>query len=64
MPGYRLSSPFPHNIHFVNSENNELGGACQTGSLTWAEMSQRMDIVCELPTKDFARFSGLEEGGP
>lgn len=64
MPGYRLSSHFEHNIHLVNSENDELGGAWQTGSLTWAEMSKRMDIVFELPTRDFAPFPCLEDGDP
>ena len=64
MPGYRLSAHFEHNIHLVNSENDELGGAWQTGSLTWAEMSQRMDIVFELPTRDFAPFPCLEDGDP
>lgn len=64
MPGYRLPSHFEHNIHFVNSENDELGGAWQTGSLTWAEMSQRMDIVFELPTRDFTPLPCLEDGNP
>ncbi|OBT63892.1 hypothetical protein VE03_06593 [Pseudogymnoascus sp. 23342-1-I1] len=64
MPGYRLLSHFEHNIHFVNSENDELGGAYQTGSLTWAEMSQRMDIVFELPTTGFTPFPCLEDGDP
>jgi hypothetical protein len=64
MPGYRLSSHYEHNIHFVNSENDELGGAWQTGSLTWAEMRQRMEIVFELPTTDFVPFPCLEDGDP
>ncbi|KFY30544.1 hypothetical protein V493_01846 [Pseudogymnoascus sp. VKM F-4281 (FW-2241)] len=64
MPGHRLLSRFEQNIHLVNSENDELGGAYQTGSLTWAEMTQRMDIVFELPTRDFAPFYCLEDGDP
>lgn len=64
MPGHRLSSRYERNIHFVNSENDELGGAWQAGSLTWAEMSQRMEILFELPTTDFALFPCLEDGNP
>ncbi|OBT85393.1 hypothetical protein VE02_05075 [Pseudogymnoascus sp. 03VT05] len=64
MPGYRLSSHYEHNIHFVNSENDELGGAWQAGSLAWTEMRQRMGILFELPTTDFAPFPCLEEGDP
>ncbi|OBT95951.2 hypothetical protein VE01_06025 [Pseudogymnoascus verrucosus] len=64
MPGYRLSSRYERNIHFVNSENDELGGAWQAGSLTWAEMTQRMEILFELPTTNFALFPCLEDGDP
>lgn len=64
MPGYRLPLLYSQNIHFVNSENDELGSACQTGSLTWAQMSQRMDIVFELHKKDYSPFPCLEDGDP
>lgn len=64
MPGHRIESRQKCNIHFLNGENDEISSAFQTGSLTWAEMSQRMDIVFELPAEDFAPFRCLENGDP
>ncbi|KFX95140.1 hypothetical protein V490_04004 [Pseudogymnoascus sp. VKM F-3557] len=64
MPGHRIASPFTQDIHFLNSNNDEISVAFQTGSLTWAEMSQRMDIVFELPANNFAPFRCLENGDP
>ncbi|KFY86712.1 hypothetical protein V498_07405 [Pseudogymnoascus sp. VKM F-4517 (FW-2822)] len=64
MPGHRISSRCKRDIHFLDSENDEISGAFQTGSLTWAEMSRRMHIVFELPVKDYAPFRCLENGDP
>ncbi|OAF55147.1 hypothetical protein VC83_08423 [Pseudogymnoascus destructans] len=64
MPSHRIESRHKSDIHFLNSENDEISSAFQTGSLTWAEMSQRMDIVFELPAEDFASFRCLENGDP
>lgn len=64
MPGHRINALNKRDIHFLNSENDEISGALQAGSLTWAEMSQRMHIVFELPVKDYAPFRCLENGDP
>ncbi|OBT42765.1 hypothetical protein VE00_06596 [Pseudogymnoascus sp. WSF 3629] len=64
MPDHRIESRQKRNIHFLNGENDEISSAFQTGSLTWVEMSQRMDIVFELPAEDFAPFRCLENGDP
>lgn len=64
MPGHRINSRFRHDIHFLNSKNNEISGACQGGSLTWTEMSQRMDIVFQISIHNFAPYRCLENGDP
>ena|SRR6266702_2590104 len=33
------------NAHFVDADNDEIGGLCQNGSVTWAEMSVWTQIV-------------------
>jgi hypothetical protein len=34
MPGQRGPYKFERNIHFVNADNDEIGGTWQNGSLT------------------------------
>ncbi len=64
MPGQRVSPEFGRNVHFVNADNDEIGGTWQNGSLTWAEMSEWMQIVFELPLNEYAPFPCLEDGDP
>jgi hypothetical protein len=64
MPGERVSLKFGRNIHFVNADNDEIGGTCQNGSLTWAEMSEWMQITFELSIDEYAPFPCLENGDP
>jgi len=64
MPGQRASLQYGRNIHFVNADNDEIGGACQNGSLTWAEMSEWMQITFELPIDEYTPFACLEDGDP
>jgi hypothetical protein len=64
MPGQRVPSEIGRNVHFVNANNDEIGGIWQHGSLTWAEVSEWMQIVFELPLDKYAPFSCLEDGDP
>jgi hypothetical protein len=64
MPGQRISPKLDRNVHFVNADNDEIGGTWQNGSLTWAEMSEWMQIVFELPLDKYAPFPCLEDGDP
>ncbi len=64
MPGQRASSQIARNLHFVNADNDEIGGTWQNGSLTWAEMSEWMQIVFQLPYDEYAPFPCLEDGDP
>jgi hypothetical protein len=64
MPGQRVSLEFGRNIHFVNADNDEIGGTCQNGSLTWMEMSEWMQIMFELPIDEYSPFPCLEDGDP
>ena len=64
MPGQRVSPELDRNVHFVNADNDEIGGTWQNGSLTWAEMSEWMQIVFELPLNTYAPFLCLEDGDP
>ena len=57
MPGQRVS--LTRNVHFVNADNDEIGGAWQHGSLTWAEMSEWMQIVFQLHCDTYAPFPCL-----
>lgn len=62
MSGYRVS--IKRNIHFVDGNNNEIGGAWQNGTLTWSEMAEWMEITFQKPTDEYAPFSCLEPGDP
>jgi hypothetical protein len=64
MPGLRAPYQVERNIHIVNADNDEIGGTWQNGSLTWAEMSEWMQIVFELPLNEYAPFPCLEDGDP
>jgi hypothetical protein len=64
MPGQRIPPELDRNVHFVNADNDEIGGIWQNGSLTWAEMSEWMHIVFELPLDEYAPFPCLEDGDP
>lgn len=64
MPGQRGPFDFDRNVHFINGNNDEIGGAWQNGSLSWAEMSEWMQIVFELPLEKYALFPCLEIGDP
>ncbi|KAN0069237.1 hypothetical protein V8E54_012866 [Elaphomyces granulatus] len=64
MPGHRASSGLGRNVHFVNSDNDEIGGLCQNGSLTWGEVAEWMQIVYELPLDEYRPFPCLEQGDP
>jgi hypothetical protein len=66
MPGLRVSSVVldERNIHFVNAQNDEIGGAWQSGTLTWAEMAEWMQITYLLPLVDYAPHMCLEDGDP
>lgn len=62
MSGHRVS--IKRNIHFVNGENDEIGGAWQNGALTWSEMAEWMEIVFEKPVDEYAPFRCLEPDDP
>ncbi|OBT58891.1 hypothetical protein VE04_00574 [Pseudogymnoascus sp. 24MN13] len=62
MSGYRVS--IKRNVHFVDGNNNEIGGAWQNGALTWSEMVEWMEITFEKPTYEYAPFRCLEPGDP
>jgi hypothetical protein len=64
MPGHRAPVELERNVHFVDAHNDEIGGLCQNGSLTWAEISEWMQIVYMLPFDQYATFSCLENGNP
>jgi hypothetical protein len=64
MPGHRASSGLGRDVHFVNSDNDEIGGLCQNGSLTWGEVAEWMQIVYELPLDEYRPFPCLERGDP
>jgi hypothetical protein len=64
MPRQRVSLQYGRNVHFVNADNDEIGGICQNGSLTWAEISEFMQITFELPIDEYAPFPCLEDGDP
>jgi hypothetical protein len=64
MPGQRVSPELDRNVHFVNADNDEIGGTWQNGSLTWAEMSEWIQIVFELSLDKYAPFPCLENGDP
>lgn len=62
MSGYRVL--IKRNIHFVDGNNNEIGGAWQNGALTWSEMAEWMEITFQKPTNGYAPFGCLESGDP
>lgn len=66
MPGYRVRREIQthRNIHFVNDNNDEIGGAWQHGTLTWSEMAEWMEITFEKPIDEYAPFPCLEPGDP
>ncbi len=64
MPRQRGPFKFKRNVHFVNGSNDEIGGTWQNGSLTWAEMSEWMQIVFQLPLENYVPFPCLEPGDP
>jgi hypothetical protein len=64
MPGHRAPVELTRNVHFVDANNDEIGGLCQNGSLTWAEISEWMQIVYMLPFDQYATFPCLENGDP
>ncbi|KAI9754431.1 MAG: hypothetical protein M4579_004699 [Chaenotheca gracillima] len=63
MPGQRAKE-VERNVHFVNADNDEIGGAWQNGSLTWAGMIEWMQIMYQLPLDTYAPFPCLEDGDP
>ena len=64
MPGHRVSLVLDRNVHFVNAHNDEIGGLYQNGSVTWAEISDWMQIVYLLPFDQYATFPCLENDNP
>jgi hypothetical protein len=64
MPGHRAPVKLTRNVHFVDANNDEIGGLCQNGSVTWAEISEWMQIVYMLPFDQYATFPCLENGDP
>ncbi|KFY37365.1 hypothetical protein V495_07224 [Pseudogymnoascus sp. VKM F-4514 (FW-929)] len=60
--GYRVS--VTRNIHFVDGQNDEIGGAWQNGALTWSEMAEWMEITFQTPINGYAPFPCLEPGDP
>ena len=64
MPGIRAPTRLSRNLHFLNGENDEIGGTWQNGSLTWAEMTEWFEIVYELPLEEYAPHFCLENGDP
>ncbi|KAI9464035.1 hypothetical protein BJY52DRAFT_882739 [Lactarius psammicola] len=64
MPGHRAPVELERNVHFVDADNNEIGGFCQNGSVTWVELSEWMQIVYVLPFDQYANFPCLENGDP
>lgn len=64
MPGHRAPVELDRNVHFVDAHNDEIGGLCQNGSVTWAEISEWMQIVYMLPFEQYATFPCLENGDP
>ncbi len=63
MPGQRATRVL-RNVHLLNAENDEIGGAWQHGNLTWNHMSEWMQIVYELPLGNYAPFPCIESGDP
>ena len=64
MPGHRAPVELDRNVHFVNSDNDEIGGLCQNGSVTWSEISEWMQIIYMLPFDQYATFPCLEDDDP
>jgi len=64
MPGQCGPYESERNIHFVNGNNDEIGGTWQNGSLSWAEMSEWIQIVFELSLENYSPFPCLEVGDP
>jgi hypothetical protein len=64
MPGHRVSLDYGRNIHFVDANNDEIGGACQNGSLTWEEMLEWMQITFVISINEYIPFPCLEAGDP
>ena len=64
MPGQRVSPNLDRNVHFVNADNDEIGGIWQNGSFTWAEMLEWMQIVFQLHLESYAPFPCLENENP
>jgi len=64
MSRHRTAAKLDHNVHFVDADNNEIGGLCQNGSLSWAELSEWMKIVYTLPLDKYAAFPCAENGDP
>ena len=64
MPGHRAPVELDRNVHFVDARNDEIGGLCQNGSVTWGEISLWMQIVYMLPLDRYAAFPCLENGDP
>jgi hypothetical protein len=64
MPGRRASVELDRNVHFIDAHNDEIGGLCQNGSVTWTEISDWMQIVYMLPFDQYATFPCLENGDP
>ncbi|KAN0127885.1 hypothetical protein V8E53_014332 [Lactarius tabidus] len=64
MRGHRAPVELDRNVHFVDARNDEIGGLCQNGSVTWAEISDWMQIVYVLPFDQYATFPCLEDGDP
>ncbi|KAH9000280.1 hypothetical protein EDB92DRAFT_484339 [Lactarius akahatsu] len=64
MPRNRAPVELERNVHFVDADNDEIGGLCQNGSVTWAEISEWMQIVYMLPFNQYATFPCLGHGDP
>jgi len=64
MPGHRAPIKLARNVHFVDANNDEIGGLRQNGSVTWAEISEWMQIVYMLPFDQYATFPCSENGDP
>jgi hypothetical protein len=41
MPGHRAPVELDRNVHFVDAHNDEIGGLCRNGSVTWVEVSDQ-----------------------
>ncbi|KAH9044264.1 hypothetical protein EDB84DRAFT_1470391 [Lactarius hengduanensis] len=64
MPGNRAPVELERNVHFVDADNDEIGGLCQNGSVTWAEISEWIQIVYMLPSNQYATFPCLGHSDP